>query len=96
MSTFSKRHYEAIATVLADRRAEVGAMQGELAVITIRLARMFKADNPAFEARRFGIASGALRSEDQPLDDLDAWRVKHIGVASNVVRSSSRKAERQK
>jgi hypothetical protein len=55
----SKKHYQAIAREIYVTRAKVQHDDGEyytlhvISGLTVRLADMFKADNPAFDRERF-------------------------------------------
>lgn len=56
----SRKHYEAIAEVLAAERAISGTALGRIAVVNIThsLADVFKRDNPSFDRERFYKAVG--------------------------------------
>lgn len=58
---FAKRHYEAIARVLAASRTRANIAHGTIAG---ELARMLADDNPRFNRHRFLTAAGALALED--------------------------------
>ena len=60
---FSRRHYEAIADVLADVRGqfdEGGSCQFGVECAADALAAMFAADNSRFDNERFRLAAGIV------------------------------------
>lgn len=54
MSRMSKKHYEAIARILADAR-DAGTDEAfhTVSAITVQLAKVFEEDNPRFDSQRF-------------------------------------------
>lgn len=63
VAAFQRRHYEAIADVLASARSgfdEGGACQFGVECVADELARMFAADNPSFDNERFRNACGIV------------------------------------
>jgi len=66
---FSRKHYEAIASALANRIALEGAQSpaaGGIRLAALDLSYVFAADNPRFDRGRFLSAAGAIDTTFRP------------------------------
>lgn len=68
MSTFRRVHYESVALVLAQARAQAAGEPSPthrlsaIGDVHARLTDLFMADNPAFDGERFAQAAGVRRT----------------------------------
>lgn len=90
MPKFQKRHYEAIASILAndvtERQAPLFIDAGDRRQFAHKLARYFQSDNPRFDRDRFMAACGITNR----LADVDAG-IYIIGNEVGIIRAPNRR-----